>query len=268
MKVYKQFQPLVISEFEEIVWSHLPHRHNHYELIYIKHGSGIHVINENKVPYQTGNIFLIGPDEEHNFEIESLTRFVYIKFTDVQIHQPGSSYGVQQMEYLIKSRETHFSGFSLNKFDQVTVGQIIMVIVSLKDDLFFNEQLIWLQIMTLAVLLQRNMPELKITVNRSRDMQAVFCYLHKNIYTPEKLRLPVIANHFNTTADYIGPYFKRNTGTTLRAYISDYRKTLINQRLKNSNHNLKQIAAEFGLTDESHVRKILAGGVNNIVPKV
>ncbi len=257
MQRYKQFQPLVISEFEEIVWPHLPHRHNHYELIFIKQGSGIHIINENKVPYKTGNIFLIGPDEEHYFEIENLTKFVYIKFTDVQIHQSGSSYGMQQLEYLIKSRETHFSVFCLHAADQIIAEQIIGVIFSLKDDLFLNEQLIWFQILALAILLQRNMPELKITINRSRDMQAVFCYLHKHIYTPEKLRSPVIAAQFNTTADYVGPYFKRNTGITLRAYINSYRKSLIKQRLKSGNQNLKQIAAEFGLTDESHVRKIL-----------
>jgi AraC family L-rhamnose operon regulatory protein RhaS len=255
MQRYKQFQPLVISEFEQLVWPYPSHRHNHYELIFIKHGSGIHIINDNKVPYQTGNIFLIGPDEEHYFEIKNLTRFVYIKFTDAQIHQPGSSYG---MQYLIKSRETHFSGFSLNHADQITAERVIGVILSLKDDLFFNEQLIWLQILALAILLQRNMPELKITINRSRDMQAVFCYLHKHIYTPEKLRSPVIAAQFNITADYIGPYFKRNTGITLRYYINDYRKSLIKLRLKSGNQNLKQIAAEFGLTDESHVRKILA----------
>jgi len=258
MQRYKQFQPLVVSEFEEIVWTHPMHKHNHYELIFIKKGDGIHIINENPIPYYTGDIFLIGPDEAHRFDIESPTRFVYIKFTDVHMHTPGTTYGSQQLEYLVKSRETHFSGFHLNAADQMTAERIIGVILSLKGDLFLNEQLIWFQILALAILLQRNMPELKVTLNRSRDMQAIFCYLHKHIYTPEKLRAPVIAANFNITADYIGPYFKRNTGITLRAYISDYRKILIKQRLENGNQNLKQIAAEFGLTDESHVRKIIA----------
>jgi AraC family L-rhamnose operon regulatory protein RhaS len=201
---------------------------------------------------------LIGPDEAHSFDLKSPTRFVYIKFTNIYINQPESSYGLKELEYLVKSRETHFSGFCLNTADQLAAEQIIAVIISLKDDLFKNERLIWFQILSLSVLLQRNMPELKVTLNRSRDMQAVFCYLHKHIYTPEKLRSPVIAAQFNTTADYIGPYFKRNTGTTLRDYIASYRKTLILQRLKNGNKNLKEIAAEFGLTDESHVRKAIA----------
>jgi AraC family L-rhamnose operon regulatory protein RhaS len=131
------------------------------------------------------------------------------------------------------------------------------VVLSLKEEILANEPLIWLQVRALAVLLHRSMPELKATLSRSRDMQAIFCYLHKYIYTPEKLRSPVLAAHFNTTADYIGPYFKRNTGFTLRGYIGTYRKSLIKQRMDSGNYSLKQIAVEFGLTDESHVSKLM-----------
>jgi len=259
MKHYKQFQPLLISEFEATVWPHPVHKHNHYEFIVIQQGNGTHHINGNSIPYSKSTIFLVGPDEEHFFEIAELTQFVFIKFTDAYIHNvnPGSSYGLQQLEYLIKSRETHLAGFQLDAADRLTVGAVISVIVSLKQDLLSNEQLIWLQVLALAALLQRNMPELKVTAHRSKDMQAIFCYLHKHIYTPAKLKSPLIASHFNTSPDYIGPYFKRNTGLTLRDYIGNYRKSLIRQRLDSGNYSLKQIAAEFGLTDESHVSKVL-----------
>jgi AraC family L-rhamnose operon regulatory protein RhaS len=259
MKRYKQFQPLAISEFEGAVWQHPVHKHNHYELILIRQGRGVHHINGNNIPYNESAIFLVGPEEEHFFEIAEPTYFIFIKFTDAYIHQvnSGSSYGLQQLEYLIKSRETHLAGFQLSEADRLTADSIIAVIRSLKQDLLSNEQLIWLQVLALAALLQRNMPELKATAQRSRDMQAVFCYVHKHIYTPDKLKSPVIASHFNTTPDYIGPYFKRNAGVTLRDYIKDFRKGLILQRMDSGNYSLKQIAAEFGLTDESHVSKIL-----------
>ena len=259
MKRYKQFQPIVIADFEAAEWPHPLHKHNHYELIYIQRGTCIHKIKGNDLAYTNGDIFLVGPDEEHCFEIDELTRFIFIKFTDVFIHQlsSGSSYGLQQLEYLIKSRETHLSGFRLNKADQGAVDAIINVILSLNQDILSNEQLIWLQVLALAVLLQRNMPELKATLHRSRDMQAMFCYLHKYIYTPARLRSSVMAAHFNTTPDYIGPYFKRNAGVTLRDYIGNYRKSLIRQRIESGNYSLKEIAAEFGLTDESHVSKIV-----------
>jgi AraC family L-rhamnose operon regulatory protein RhaS len=259
MKRYKQFQPLIISAFEVSEWPHPVHQHNHYELIYICHGTGIHHIGGNELIYNEGNMFLVGPEDEHSFNITTPTKFVFIKFTDIYIHHvnAGSAYGLQQLEYLIKSRETHFARFYLNDTDQFTIAGIIQVIMSLKEDLLSNEQLIWLQVLALAALLQRNMPELKATAGRNQDMQAVFCYIHKHIYTPAKLRSSVIASQFHTTADYIGPYFKRNTGITLRDYVGDYRKSLIRQRIDTGSHSLKQIAAEFGLTDESHVIKIL-----------
>jgi AraC family L-rhamnose operon regulatory protein RhaS len=260
MKRYKQFKPLIISDFEATDWPHPPHQHNHYELIYIHHGIGIHHIQGKDLSYTNGDIFLVGPDEAHYFKIDTATRFTFIKFTDVDIHQYGlnSFYGLQQLEYLIKSRETHWSGFYLTQEDQETAKAIIHVILSLHQDILSNEPLIWLQVLALSAILHRNMPELKATAHRSRDMQAIFCYLHKFIYTPEKLRSSAMAAHFNTTADYIGPYFKRNTGITLRSYIGDYRKGLIRQRIESGNYSLKQIASEFGLTDESHVRKTIA----------
>lgn len=260
MKRYRQFKPLVIADFEATEWPHPPHQHNHYELIYIRQGTGVHHIQGNDIAYNQGDIFLVGPDEEHYFIIDSSTRFTFIKFTDVFIHQvgQGSSYGLHQLEYLIKSRETHLSGFYLTRDDQDTAKAVIHVILSLKQDMLSNEPLIWQQVLALAILLHRNMPELKITEHRSRDMQAIFCYLHKFIYKPEKLRSSIMAAHFNTTADYIGPYFKRNTGITLRSYIGNYRKNLIRQRMESGNYSLKQISAEFGLTDESHVSKIIA----------
>lgn len=257
MKRYQQFQPLVISRFESTEWTHPRHRHNHYELIFIERGSGIHSINRNEVNYQPGDIFLIGPEDEHSFEIAALTGFVFIKFTDANLYAETS--GLPQsrhLEYLIRSRETHLLGFKLSQDDQLTAERIVAVVTSLSGDMFGNQQLIWLQVLALAELLQRNMPEVKATANRSRDMQAFFCYLHKHIYFPDKLTATVLAAQFNTTPAYIGPYFKRNAGMTLRKYIGDYRRILIRQRLASGNYSLKQIAAEFCLTDESHVSKL------------
>lgn len=140
---------------------------------------------------------------------------------------------------------------------------MVAVILSLKADIFGNERLIWLQLLVLAELLQRHMPELKVTSNRTRDMQALFCYIHKHIYTPDKLKATAMAEQFHTTPDYIGPYFKRNTGISLREYIGNYRKNLIRKRQDSGGYSLKQIAAEFGLTDESHVSKLMRNQYSN-----
>ena len=69
-----------------------------------------------------------------------------------------------------------------------------------------------------------------------------------------------MAPHFNIAPDYLGTYFKRHTGMTIRAYIHRYRDTLIRQRIAGGRMILKEIADEFGLTDVSHLSKILQKG--------
>lgn len=259
MKRYRQYEPLLVEDFEVEEWGHPEHNHNHYELIYIKKGKGNHMVNQLAQPYQAGTIFLLGPEDEHHFTISSPTRFIYLKFTDPYRYKEssGATQGWQHLEYLIKSRETHQTGFTLTAADKQIAARLFETVVAMKADVVGNEQLLWWQLLSVATVLQRNMPELKALPDRSKDMQAIFCYVHKHIYEPAQLRAPVMAAQFNTTADYIGPYFKRNTGITLRDYIQEYRKTLITQRLASRQYSLKEIAAEFGLTDESHVRKLV-----------
>lgn len=41
---------------------------NFFELLYIVSGTGIQTINENRLPYQHGHLFLITPDDIHNLK--------------------------------------------------------------------------------------------------------------------------------------------------------------------------------------------------------
>ncbi|QEC44300.1 AraC family transcriptional regulator [Pseudobacter ginsenosidimutans] len=259
MKQYRQFEPVLVSDFEVKEWHHPVHTHNHYEIIYISKGKGIHHVNQSSLAYGAGNVFFIGPDDEHYFDIHQTTRFVYVKFTDEYMHQLDTHYfsGIRQLEYLIKRRDVHFSGFRFSSSDQQTVNHLFRVIMSLKDDPAGNEHLIWMQLISIASILQRNLPEMMDTAGQPKNMQALFCYIHKFIYSPAKLRATVLARQFNSTEDYIGRYFRKHAGITLRDYVQEYRNTLIRKRLDNGEYSLKQIAAEFGLTDESHVSKLL-----------
>ncbi len=68
MKRFKQFTSFIISDFTTNVWTHPRHNHNHYELIFIEKGAGKHKINKNEIAYEKGALFLLGPDDSHEFE--------------------------------------------------------------------------------------------------------------------------------------------------------------------------------------------------------
>ena len=262
MQRYNQFHPILISDFESSHWQHPAHNHNHYELIYIKRGSGKHIINRNSFDYGKGNIFLLGPQDYHEFDITETTHFIYLKFTDLYIksNTHEQKQWVQDMEYLIKNKEVRLSKFNISAADQNIADAIYNVILQLKSSIMQNEGLIYLQIMALSALLKRNLPEVITNASHAtgaKNVEEIFAYIHTNIYNPELIKLKILAARFNTTVNYIGPFFKRNTGITLRDYIMEYRRNLIQKRLASYNYSLKEIASEFGLTDESHLSKLL-----------
>lgn len=78
-------------------------------------------------------------------------------------------------------------------------------------------------------------------------------YIHQNIYTPEKIRINSISEHFNISKTYFSVYFKRNFDVSYRNYITDYKIKLIERRIRSGQMTMKQIAFEFGFTDESHL---------------
>ena len=93
MSILRQFDPLVINDYVTSIYQYAPHGHTYYELIYIGKGKGTHLLNNNSLDYQGGDLFLISPDDHHHFEVTLPTRFIVIKFTDDYFRLAGSVNG-------------------------------------------------------------------------------------------------------------------------------------------------------------------------------
>ena len=63
-----------INEFQE------NHRHNHYEIIWLKKGKGIHFIDGQKFDYSGSVLFLLSPGQVHKIEQEEKGEGFVIKF--------------------------------------------------------------------------------------------------------------------------------------------------------------------------------------------
>ena len=90
MKRYILHSPFSIYHFEASTWTHLVHKHTYFEIIFILKGNGIHHINGNAFDYAEGDVFLLGPEDFHHFDIHTLTEFSFVRFNE-SIHKelPG-----------------------------------------------------------------------------------------------------------------------------------------------------------------------------------
>jgi hypothetical protein len=87
LRRYTLHSSFSIHHFDADVWPHSIHRHTYFEIIFILKGQGIHHVNSSSVPYEKGDVFLLGPEDSHYFEINEPTEFSFVRFNESQHRQ-------------------------------------------------------------------------------------------------------------------------------------------------------------------------------------
>lgn len=257
----KQFEPLVIYDFEEAEF-HLPlHSHTYYEIIYINKGCGVHHLNANRIPYKAGDIFLLCPDDEHYFEIKKSTHFSYIKFTDTYFSTKQHLYPETTMEIRPEVMMEH----KLLKEIKLQMDEPCKTILrnTIANVVAYNcrkdagsSPIVFYQVLSIFGLVKEALIKMDIHLHNSLpDKEKLLSYIHQHIYEPPKVQVKQVASHFNIAPNYFSAYFKRNFDISYKEYLNNYRTKLIEKRFANEGLTLKQIASEFGFTDESHLSK-------------
>ncbi|WP_366186531.1 AraC family transcriptional regulator [Flavobacterium ovatum] len=259
MRKLKQFDTLVLDQFEEDQF-HLPaHSHNYYEIIYIVKGSGIHHLNANLLAYKSGDLFVISPDDEHYFDIKKRTGFVFIKFTDNYFN---SNKKLSCDEFLLNTPE-NFMREKVLKENVLELDASCRLILknTVENIMSYNGKtdistspIMFYQILSIFGLIKESISAMNLKmVGAGIDNDVIITYIHQNVYEPKLIQIKSIAVHFNISHTYFGTYFKRNFSITYRDYIHTLRIKLIEKRILSKQMSIKQIAHEFGFTDESHL---------------
>ncbi|MCC9070725.1 AraC family transcriptional regulator [Flavobacterium sp. F-65] len=259
MPKLNQFETLVIDEFEEEKF-HLPfHSHTYYEIIYIVKGNGIHHLNKNLLPYKSGDLFVVSPEDEHYFDIKKCTRFVYIKFTDNYFNSNKSLF----CDDLLLNTPECFMRDKLLKETVLKLDEPCKTILknTIENITAYNSRIdvttspiVFYQILSIFGLIKETIRGMNPKANGNHiDSEQITSYIHQNIYYPKSVQIKAISAHFNIAETYFSAYFKRTFSISYRDYINNLRTTLIEKRISNNQMPIKQIAYEFGFTDESHL---------------
>ena len=261
VKKYIQTEYLKISHFSAPEWLHPVHNHNHYEIIFINKGSGIHHLSGTKHRYQPRSIFLLAPCDYHYFEIEEETDFVFIKFTNVYFSDKGDQY---PQKNLFRKIETLFIQAGkqqwpvINNEDDLDRLQRI-VDLSLKEweksKTSGNETLFFL-LQALISIIRRNLQNYSLPAGQSNEkITDILNYIHQHIQSVDLVQVANLSKIFGYSPNYLGVFFKLHVGLSLRDYINKYRIQMIKNRLRSGSQSLKEISFEMGFTDLSHFNK-------------
>lgn len=245
------------------------HRHHYFELLYIMEGTGTHTINGNHYQYQQGNLYLLTPDDTHTFKIISPTRCCIIDFTKglfSKRHRRETDRAeitefFVSMEYIFHNHQNLEGHIKMDAREAVLTDNMLMQLVREKEQSriysgIITQNIVFLLLNLIARLIQENIAgELKQTGTKG-IIHELTTHIQQHIYQKDLLRIESLARQFHKTPDHLNRYFKKQTGLTLKTYISRYKLNLVETRLRYSNLTISEIADEMGFTDESHLNKV------------
>jgi AraC-like DNA-binding protein len=258
MKRYIQHEYLKVSHFTATEWQHPVHNHNHFELIFIHRGSGTHSISGMNYTYSGPCLFLLAPCDSHYFEIDTATTFTFIKFTNVYLHGTGSmrlqqSWNQELDKLLAQAREKRAYTMETNRMEQL----VKLVIAEWQEAKEENNETIFFLLQTLFTMIKKagdsELPH-GVPGNGAR-VTAILHYIHEHIHQADEIQIEQLADIFGYSKHYLGAFFKEQTGSTLRDYVNQYKLHLLENRLHYSAFSLKEISAELGFNDQSHLNK-------------
>ncbi|HVU93674.1 MAG TPA: AraC family transcriptional regulator [Puia sp.] len=246
-----------------------PHRHRHFEIICVLNGHGKHVINGNQFDYTPGDMFLLTPQDLHTFKVAIPSEFCIVDFTgsffafigsqDKDQFQSASLF--EEMEYIFHNHHRIKGNIIADEEDSAWAQLLIKRLLLEKEQGDYGTESISRNIVFLLLqLIARHIRRQSIfplkTARAERLVQGIINFVHQNIYDKDALKIENIARNFHKSKDHISLYFKQQTGTTLKEYISAYKLQLVKTRLLYSDLSIASVAAELDFTDESHLNKL------------
>jgi len=263
MKRFVQLDFLKISHFTVAVWEHPEHNHNHFELVFIRRGSGVHVLNGVEHPYSGRTLFLLGPSDYHFFRIEAETEFTFLKFTNIYLNSMSAPEGAQGWNQCIDGLLVNAGRSDVtilgSDHDKEQMDRLVAVIVNewTENRKMPNDTIFFLIQAIMSVVKRRLCGLLTPGVAPPADerVASLVNYIHAHINSVERVQAEHLSEVFGCSKNYLGIFFKEHLGMTLRDYVSRYKLSLIENRLKNSSFTIKEISYALGFTDLSHFNK-------------
>ncbi|WP_233266071.1 helix-turn-helix domain-containing protein [Myroides fluvii] len=231
---------------------------NFFELVYVLSGRGSHGINGNCIQFTPGDLFLITPQDCHEFDLEGMCEFMVIRFGESYVKEYQWK-SIDHIECLLYYASQLSASVLVHEEDKRLVAQLMQTLQEvLRVELMYKEDLIRPIVNAILVISARNIAQIQLkplAENTDAKIVQILNYIQEHIREPELLKVAVVANQFGMSPTYLGSYFRKHCGESFQGYISAYKIRLIEHRLLFSEMRINEIVDEFGFADESHCNK-------------
>lgn len=256
----------LIDCFNATFWTKSKKNENYFQIIFIEKGQGKHIINDTQIPYKAGNVFLIGTEDRHEFDIKQETTFCIFSFTRLlfssRVNLPDRQYWLRRIDGLLRHPNLKPGDVIHNDSDRELIWHIHDLIQKeIENREEYYRHIISNMVSTTLSIISRNISQenkhfRKRKEDKYEQIDDILAYIHSNVYEPNRVKIASLAGNFNMTGSTFSNYFKKKTGKSVHNYIINYKLDLVKHRLKHTDFTVSQIAHQLAFTDESHLTRI------------
>lgn len=238
------------------------HQHSFYEMVYVRRGRGDFYVREEgckvqETLYKAGSLFLIPPDTVHCFTIESLSEYVFIRFTARYADDYLGKQVGQALQASVGQCAIHLDGRDARTADAL-FGFIDAENAEPRE---LSSPLIrsWLNSLLLLVAghcLRGLDPGHPLVATQPEKALCMLQYIQQQIHHPDRLTGAALGEVFHLAPSYVGAYFKSHFQEDLRHYIQRNRMRSAEHLLIESSLTVKEIAIRTGYVDSSHLIRL------------
>ena len=248
------YQPFEILIRERAVFPVDVHRHSFFDLVYIVSGTGRLSAFGEEVTYRPATLFLIRPETAHRFVVESVSRFVFLRFTAQAI----AAYAGQSAGPLLAMQREPYP-LALSRDDARKIRALFRLIWQEKENPGrFADELLLHWSGSVVLMAARNLAAGSLPAAEappSERLAWLLPYIQRHIGQPERLRTEALCETFHFSKHYLGRYFRQHFQENLGAYIARCRMRAVENELASTALSIKEIAWRLGFTDASHLAK-------------
>lgn len=229
------------------------HRHNYYELFYLRSGSCIYSVDNQHHHLSAGDLFLVYPGDSHSTQYEGLVACerIVVGFSPSVIPKQYLDLHENLINNLSRSGKVVFSPQGKRLVEDLLFRMLDENIRSGQ----YSSEILYLQLLTLLLTLQRDgifVFEKMKPETISLDIEEVLQYIVKNF--AQQITLEDAASLIHLTPTYFSHKFKKITGLTFKEYLNYIRIRQSCQMLIGSDDSITTIALNCGFNSSNYYK--------------
>lgn len=264
MQRINSFRSINIFSIEFDKWEYGLHKHNFYELIYVEEGSGEHILNDVSHSFSKDDVFLLTPNDAHEFVFAEKVKFIYLKFTEQVFLEKLSvnkkTYWEEALRNVLLQFENKNSNIICCIEDKKHIFSLLQIMLyEFTNNSLFNYEAILELFGAVMIIITRNINQQKtVSIGFDKNIEKInniLTYIRINAVDNSKMDIKNMANYFLMSPNYISIFVKKHSGLSIQKHIMQTKIKSAEKLLKQQRFAISEIAEKLGFNDASHFNK-------------